>query len=219
MARKVASTIYKTKLLTDKHGDVGFYYLPSEKPRPLPDDLARPFSFVLLDHFKKESATQKLQGQAKEVALLKLDATAEAALVENFSERWRRLHKHFKSDGSPEGWKKLAIALASEYVPGLKIEFVRPSAKDLAKDTRDGNIVMVVAERLVDLRKKRTNVREWDAIQSVYKNWPINLGKQPKDKRAFSTAYYRAKSRFEDLSGYSPISLGLPTTKRSRTKK
>lgn len=218
-----SSRIYRTKLLANEQGDVGFYYV-DEKNRPLPAALNEPYKFVLLDQLAREREAAKIASKARrDIEFLRIDATTEARLVEVFSERWRLLHKHFKTDGSKEGWRKLAVALATDYIPGLKIEFVRPSPRDIKKQQRAIGLTLVVAEAFRRLRKSDDAVKPTEllAMRAVYRKWPDWLGKKPKSLEALSTEYYmRAKQIFDSQNlGYTLADLGLPTTKtRSRKK-
>jgi hypothetical protein len=226
LAKKGNSKIYKTKLLTNKQGDVGFYHMPNEVDKPLPAALAVPYKFVVADHFMKEARAKDIPSQRqRDLELMRIDAMTEATLVETFSERWNLLHKHYKTDGSAKGWQKLAVELARQYIPGLRIEYVHPSDSDLRKMKKIGGLVLEVAHEYGRLRLKETagsaKVAELDAIKAVYKKWPAALGKKPKTLGALSTEYYmRAKPQFDQLAlGYTVTDLGLPTTKKPAREK
>ena len=120
--------------------------------------------------------------------------------------RWLELFSFYNIEDSPsftpeKAWKQLAIGLASDFVPGLRVENVFPTDETLIEEGRVIKLVLDVSKSLKEPREKTSgHVLKLESLQyDFFQKWDKSYGEKPTNFGAFKTQFSREKEKFARL--------------------
>lgn len=200
MARKTKSRIFKTYPMRSEGGDGEYWFGKDEHSvTPLPAELQRRLVVNSEVYFDLYMAAARHHP----ISVLEFEANFKAELHSRLSARWKALLEAYEvKDGSALAWKRMAMDLARDYIPGLSVEYVdvaKPAPRVMKREYIEGliNHVRKVMEELKASRSNRAaKVTESQALKAIWKKWPPELGRQRSNYKSFAVHYYQCKAAF-----------------------
>jgi hypothetical protein len=203
MVKKTRSEIYKTSFPAP---DVAEFTHDSDEfaPTVFPRRLNEPMR-VDMELLARLDTAGKSEGSIRH---LEVWSRWQASQLDELRGRWAELFAFYKINArsSEDAWRRLAISLARDFVPGLRVENVYPTKTFLDEQTRLMNVITAVASALRIRRESaqgRHHVSERTVLENDFFNkatWDTDLlGDKPGNVEAFAVRFARDKKRFAEI--------------------
>lgn len=203
MTKKTASEFFYTRPIRTADSEEVFHFSPA-KQRKLPKSLREPLIVNMVNlrsywqakteagHFDLNENEQELYGE----------------IYTKLRHRWAMMADIYGVQAHTlEDWRRLAMILATESIPGLQVEII-DNAKPAPRVRTSKNISELIShvqktakEMGVGKTAKSTKLTTRTVLKYVFNHWPEHLGKRRANFNSFETHYHQVrKARYQSMS-------------------
>lgn len=193
VAKKMKSEFVRTHPIRNGDGEEGFYFSPV-KQRALPKSLREPLVVNMIKY--RKHCDEKIA--AGDFDLNERRHEFYQAIYTKMRPRWAMMMDIYGVQAHTlEDWRRLALTLAGESIPGLQIEII-DFADPAPRVRTDKNMKALVAHVQTvaeEMKKERTakssKVTLTQVLKHVFNNRPAHLGKKRSTVRSFESQYHQ----------------------------